>query len=235
MRSITPSSSPVSGSWIGAAEHVQRWTTSLKCSGAEDLHGVVGGDRGADGVRPCAGLAPQRALGEVHVLGRPQAQARAALDAQQDAVGVGDDDEVVGLLGHRGQALVDQRRGAGERVLLPAASASRPRRPRRAPADGRPGRRRRRTSAARSRRSARGRRRDRSRCIASDRAGDELLPGEAQLLGPHIGAVPTSMASHDLELIFLQFRGASPRLTRPRPRSRGHEASAPARPEQSST
>ena len=28
-----PSSSPVSGSWIGAAEHVQRWTGSLKCSG----------------------------------------------------------------------------------------------------------------------------------------------------------------------------------------------------------
>ena len=33
MRSITPSSSPVSGSWIGAALHVQRCTGSLKCSG----------------------------------------------------------------------------------------------------------------------------------------------------------------------------------------------------------
>jgi hypothetical protein len=33
VRSITPSRQPLSGSWIGAAEHVQRWTTSLKCSG----------------------------------------------------------------------------------------------------------------------------------------------------------------------------------------------------------
>ncbi len=33
VRSITPSSAPVSGSWIGAAEQVQRCTGSLKCSG----------------------------------------------------------------------------------------------------------------------------------------------------------------------------------------------------------
>ena len=33
MRSITPITAPVSGSWIGAALHVQRCTGSLKCSG----------------------------------------------------------------------------------------------------------------------------------------------------------------------------------------------------------
>ena len=33
VRSITPTSSPVSGSWIGAAEQTQRWTGSWKCSG----------------------------------------------------------------------------------------------------------------------------------------------------------------------------------------------------------
>ena len=37
--------------------------------GAEDLDGVVGGDRGADRVRAGPGLAPQHALGEVHHLG----------------------------------------------------------------------------------------------------------------------------------------------------------------------
>ena len=33
VRSITPITAPVSGSWIGAALHVHRWTGSLKCSG----------------------------------------------------------------------------------------------------------------------------------------------------------------------------------------------------------
>ena len=34
VRSITPITSPVSGSWTGAAAQVQRWTISLKCSEA---------------------------------------------------------------------------------------------------------------------------------------------------------------------------------------------------------
>ena len=80
VRSITPISAPVSGSWIGAAEHVQRCTSSLKCSGAEDLHGVVDGQRGADGVRARARLAPQRALGEVHASAARMRMLRAALD-----------------------------------------------------------------------------------------------------------------------------------------------------------
>ena len=35
VRSMTPMTSPVSGSTTGAAEHVQRWTGSVKCSAAK--------------------------------------------------------------------------------------------------------------------------------------------------------------------------------------------------------
>jgi hypothetical protein len=35
VRSMMPSSRPVSGSVTGAAAHVQRWTGSVKCSAAK--------------------------------------------------------------------------------------------------------------------------------------------------------------------------------------------------------
>ena len=75
VRSITPITAPVSGSWIGAALHVQRCTGSLKCSGPKTWTAWSTRERGADRVRARAGLAPQRALGEVHVAGRAQAHA----------------------------------------------------------------------------------------------------------------------------------------------------------------
>ena len=93
--------------------------------GAEDLDGVVDGDRGADRVRARAGLAPQRALGEVHRLGGAQAQARPLPSiAQQHAVGVGDHDEVArprrrSRTGTRGSAA---RRGRAD--APPSASCS---------------------------------------------------------------------------------------------------------------
>ena len=79
--------------------------------GREDLHGMGGGHRRADRVRARAGLAPQRALDEVHVVGRAVAQLRVALDAQQQAVGVADDEEMVGVEQGLGHALVDERAG----------------------------------------------------------------------------------------------------------------------------
>ena len=105
--------------------------------GAEDLDRVVERDRGADRVGARAALAPQRALGEVHVARRAQAHLRGALDRHQHAVGVRDDDQVARLVGDRRQALADQRRDAGERVLLEALVRLRPRRRRSAPC-GRP-------------------------------------------------------------------------------------------------
>ena len=152
--------------------------------GPEDLDGVVGGDRGADRVRARAGLAPQRALGEVHVVGGAQAQARAALDAQQHAVGVGDDDEVLGVVGDRRRGTRGSAAPRGRAGAPPSAAASRPRRRRPARAGGRSGRCRPRPSAARSRRSARGRRPDRRPVARVAEPGDEPLPREAQLLGP---------------------------------------------------
>ena len=109
----------MSGSWIGAAEHVQRCTTSLKCSGPKTCT--------AWSAAIAVPIAFVPAPGSLHSVpsvkfmwsAARRRRLRAALDAQQDAVGVGDDDEVVGVLGDGGEALVDQRRGAGERVLLP--------------------------------------------------------------------------------------------------------------------
>ena len=85
--------------------------------GAEDLDGVVGRDRGPDRVRPRPGLAPQHALGEVHHLGRAPPHRARALDAEQHAGLVADHDQVPGLLGHLGQAGVDQLGMAAQRVL----------------------------------------------------------------------------------------------------------------------
>ena len=77
VRSITPSTAPVSGSWIGAARARPALDRLVEVLGAEDLDGVVGGERGADRVRARAGLAPQHALGEVHVGRRAQAHGAA--------------------------------------------------------------------------------------------------------------------------------------------------------------
>ena len=121
MRSITPITAPVSGSWIGAARARPALHGIAEVLGAEDLDGVVERDRGADRVGARAALAPQRALGEVHVAGGAQAHA-APLPSIVISMPLAsrDDDQVAGLVGDRRQALVDQRRGAGERVLLVA-------------------------------------------------------------------------------------------------------------------
>jgi hypothetical protein len=54
--------------------------------GGEHLHGLRGGDCGADRVGSGAGLTPQGALDEVHLVSRAVAQPLVALDAQQHAV-----------------------------------------------------------------------------------------------------------------------------------------------------
>jgi hypothetical protein len=101
---------------MGAAEHVQRWTTSLKCSGPKTWTAWS-----AAIAVPMAFVPAPDSLqsGEVHVIGGAQPQARAALDHQEQALGIGDDDQVVGLFGDRRQARVDQRRRPGQRMFLP--------------------------------------------------------------------------------------------------------------------
>ena len=177
--------------------------------GAEDLDGVVGGDRGADRVRARAGLAPQRALGEVHVVGGAAAQARAALDAQQHAAGVGDDDEVA-----VSSAIARGTRGSAAprgRADGPASAApSRPRRRRPARVGGRSGRCPPRPSAARSRRSAS---RTSSGSPSSSGPGwpspaTKRSQAKRSSRARSVGAVPTSIASQDFELIFLLIPGS---------------------------
>jgi hypothetical protein len=90
--------------------------------GGEDLDGVLGGERGADRVRPGAGLAPQGALDEVHVVGGAIAQPSVAADAEQHPVGVADHGQVVGLHGRERHALLDERACDGEGVVLPQAA-----------------------------------------------------------------------------------------------------------------
>jgi len=86
--------------------------------GREDLHGVRGGDRSADRVGPGRRLAPQRTLDEVHVVGSAISQPRVALDAQQHAVRIRDDEQVVGIEQGLGHALLDHRADA-QGMLLP--------------------------------------------------------------------------------------------------------------------
>ena len=88
--------------------------------GREDLDRVLGGERGADGVCPRAALRPHGALGEVHRVGGVEAQLGTAVDPQQQAGGVADDDQVVALLGERPQAAADERRRGRQRMDVPA-------------------------------------------------------------------------------------------------------------------
>jgi hypothetical protein len=112
---------------------------------------------------------------------------------------------VVGVLGHGGQALVDQRRGAGERVLLPQdlglvlVGDDR----RQLMADGvEPAAKERRQESAIGSRTSSG---SPSWASSRPRPATNCSHANRSSWACSIGAVPTSMASHDLELIFLQF------------------------------
>ena len=133
VRSITPITAPVSGSWIGAALHVQRCTGSLKCSGPKTWTAWSS----AIAV-PIAFVPAPPSLHSVPSAKfmSPAARRRtggAALDRHQHAVGVRDHDQVAGLVGDRRQALVDQRRRRRRAGAPRSARASRPRRRRPAP------------------------------------------------------------------------------------------------------
>ena len=70
--------------------------------GGEDLHRRVLGQRGADRVGADRPLGPAGALGEAQRVG-PVPHPGRSLAPQQHAVRVGDDHDVPGVLGHRGQ------------------------------------------------------------------------------------------------------------------------------------
>jgi len=93
--------------------------------GGEDLHRVARCQRGADRVGARDRLAPQDALGEVHVVGRAAARVVAAVHRQQQAVGVGDHGELVGRLTRVAQAVADDRHRSLQRVLGPPPAHSR--------------------------------------------------------------------------------------------------------------
>ena len=87
--------------------------------GGEDLHRVDAATAVPIAFVPAERLAPQRALDEVHVVGGAVSQLRVALDAEQQAVGVGDDEQVVGVEQGLGHALLDERADGLQRVLVP--------------------------------------------------------------------------------------------------------------------
>jgi hypothetical protein len=87
--------------------------------GGEHLNRMVGGECGADRVRPRPALAPQRPDREVHRVGRRQPDARRAFEPQQRPVGVADDHQVRGVVGDPGEALAHERRDREQRVDLP--------------------------------------------------------------------------------------------------------------------
>ncbi len=179
---------PITLAGVGVGHRRRRARPALdglgEVLGREDLHRVRRGDRGTDRVGPRRGLAPQRALDEVHVVGGAVSQQRVAADAQQQAVGVGDDEQVVGVQQRLGHALLDQRRGALQRVLVPhlARADDLDDRPRgQAPAGVHAG-------FARAPPGVGDRAADVGRAgvlvVALQAVVDEVLPGVAQLTGP---------------------------------------------------
>ena len=71
---MIPRSLPSSGSWTGAAEHVQPCTTSLRCSAAWTCTGWSAATAVPIRVGARASFAPERALDEVHRIGGCRAQ-----------------------------------------------------------------------------------------------------------------------------------------------------------------
>ncbi len=88
--------------------------------GGEDLHCVIRRQGGADGVGAGAVLAPQRALGEVHRVGRLGANPGVALELEQQPRRVAHDDQVVRPVGEARQTLTDERGGVSQWMQPPA-------------------------------------------------------------------------------------------------------------------
>ena len=87
--------------------------------GAEDLHGVVDRQRGADRVRARAVLGPAHALGELDPLDRVVLDALVALEPEDPALGVADDHHVLGVVGERAEAAAQDRHHVGDRRVGP--------------------------------------------------------------------------------------------------------------------
>ena len=99
----SPSSAPVRGSCTGRGRTGPRVQAALVVLGGEQLHRGALDQRGADRVRADRGLGPDRALGEAQRVG-PVPHPVAAVAPQHDALGVGDDHDVLRLVGDRGEA-----------------------------------------------------------------------------------------------------------------------------------
>ena len=117
----------------GARPHVVGADEMLR---GEDLDRGVLGERGADRVGADHALGPVRALGEAQRVGAT-AYPAGTLPPEQHAVGVGDDHDVTGVLGDRGQRRAQLGKHPGERRAGPDAARPRRRRPGRAGRRGR--------------------------------------------------------------------------------------------------
>ena len=123
LTSTTPSSSPVRGSCTGQAVQVQTWWVRTKCSAAN----ICTGAPSASAV-PIA-LLPTTRSDQLAPSVKPSASARRrtadrALPPEQHPVGVGDDHDVPGVLGDRGQRRPQLGQHPLQRRAGPARSTS---------------------------------------------------------------------------------------------------------------
>jgi hypothetical protein len=113
--STIPSNAPVP--WIvhGGRRARPRVQAALVVLGGEQLHRSALDECGADRVRPDGALGPGRTLGEAErVSATPDPGA--AVAPQHDAVRVGDDHDVLRLVGDRGEAGPQPAQHASERA-----------------------------------------------------------------------------------------------------------------------
>ena len=116
LTSTTPSSSPVRGSWMGAAVQYHGCCCLLEVLGGEQLHRRGLGQRGADRVGAHHPLGPHGPLAEAEPVGA-QPHPGGPLAPEDHAVGVGDDHEEA-----RGVRDADRAPGGARRRPAPAAT-----------------------------------------------------------------------------------------------------------------
>lgn len=86
------------------------------------LHRVVGYKRSPNRVGARTDFAPQRALDEVHRVGRRGAQLRLAVEPQQQTISITDDDQMLAVRGDWTKPPTNQRPGHLERMRRPPCS-----------------------------------------------------------------------------------------------------------------
>ena len=122
LTSTMPSSSPVRGSWIGAAVQYQGCWSASKCSAENSCTGLASASAVPIALVPTRSSVHSRALREAEPVGAA-AHPGGALAPQDDAVGVGDHHQELRGVGDRGDdraQLVDHQRHRRARGAAPA-------------------------------------------------------------------------------------------------------------------